>query len=267
MGDTGQIIILGGEDTKGKYYCNELTYLFIECIKELKLPDPKILLRVSNNIPRELMKAALRCIKTGIGSPLLANDDQIISKLISFGYDKKDAYNYITSACWEPFIVGKSLEHNNIKTLVYMTPFLDMISNENLEKIKDTNDILKKYKIYLESYVIKIVNELKNIEFEEDPLMSLFVEECSKKLLDVTKGGALYNNFGFTSVSLANVVDSILSIEKYVFNDKKYTLNEFNNIRLNNYKNEEDLLIQIKNESLRFGRDNEKILKSNKYNY
>ena len=45
LGDTGQIIILGGRDRDGKYRCNDLTYLFIEVSKELRLPDPKVLLR------------------------------------------------------------------------------------------------------------------------------------------------------------------------------------------------------------------------------
>ena len=70
LGDTGQIIILG-------YSCNELTYLFLEALRTLKLPDPKILLRVSNDTSDELMRAALLCMKSGVGSPILANDDVI----------------------------------------------------------------------------------------------------------------------------------------------------------------------------------------------
>ena len=34
---------------------------------------------------------------------------------------------------------------------------------------------------------------------------------------DISKGGAKYNNYGFTSVSLANTVNSILNINKFVF--------------------------------------------------
>ena len=76
------------------------------------MPDPKVLLRISKNTPRDLIKLSIDCIKTGVGCPLFANDDVIIPKLIKFGYEKNDAYNYVTSACWEPLIPNKSVEQN-----------------------------------------------------------------------------------------------------------------------------------------------------------
>ena len=80
MGDTGQVIILGGKyfDEYGEYYFyNDLTYMFIRAIKELQLPDPKILLRVSNETPSDLIELALETMNTGVGSPLLSNDEEI----------------------------------------------------------------------------------------------------------------------------------------------------------------------------------------------
>ena len=108
LGDTGQIIILGGKGPDGVYRANELTRLFIEVSEELKLPDPKVLLRVSEKMPDDLLKLALTCIGTGIGAPFLSNDDRVIPALIQYGYDEEDAFHYGTSACWEPLIVGKS---------------------------------------------------------------------------------------------------------------------------------------------------------------
>ena len=236
LGDTGQIIILGGTESNGKYFYNDLTYMFIEEIKKLQLPDPKILLRVSNKTPRDLIELSIDCIKTGIGCPLFANDDTIIPKLIEFGYEKKDSYNYVTSACWEPLIPNKSIEQNNIRSMVFMTPFTEMLNKEDLDKIKNTKELIKIYKIYLEKYIKNFVAELDSIEYEEDPIMSLFVPNCNIVNKDVTKGGAIYNNFGATTVSLANVVNSIINIDKFVFKDKKYTLGELNKYRKENFK-------------------------------
>ena len=86
-GDTGQIIILGGLVDEHHYYSNALTYLFIKALKKAKVPDPKILLRVSSLMPRQLLELAVETIKTGIGSPLLSNDDVIVPRLLEFGYD------------------------------------------------------------------------------------------------------------------------------------------------------------------------------------
>ena len=99
MGDTGQLIIIGGKETDGSYFCNRLTYCFIKAMKQSKLPDPKLLLRVSNNMPEDLLALALDCNATGIGCPLLSNDERVIPALEVFGYSLEDACNYVTSAC------------------------------------------------------------------------------------------------------------------------------------------------------------------------
>ena len=117
LGDTGQIIVLGGIDPNGDYFCNEYTHIFIEVMRDKPIPDPKILLRISSKMPDDLLELAIQCIATGVGCPLLSNDDVIIPALEEFGYTHADACNYVTSACWEPMAYGKSLEKNNIKSI------------------------------------------------------------------------------------------------------------------------------------------------------
>ena len=258
LGDTGQIIILGGTLDDNTYFTNDLTYYFIRCIKDLQIPDPKILLRVNKDVPNQLMELSLSCIKTGVGCPLLANDEVIINNLIKFGYDKKDAYNYVTSACWEPLILGDSLDQNNVDSIVYIKPFNKLLDEYDLDKIDNIEQLLSVYKTYLEEYLKDFL--IKNsFKWEEDPLISLFITSCNKRGIDISNGGAKYNNYGFTSVSLPNLVNSILNIETLVFKEHKYTLKELNNARLNNFK-DESILKDIKNVKERFGQDSDHII-------
>lgn len=258
LGDTGQIIILGGTLEDNTYFSNDLTYYFIRCIKDLQIPDPKILLRVNKDVPNHLMELSLSCIKTGVGCPLLANDEVIINNLIKFGYEKKDAYNYVTSACWEPLILGDSLDQNNVDSIVYIKPFNKLLDEYDLDKIDNIEKLLSVYKTYLEEYLKDFL--IKNsFKWEEDPLISLFITSCNKRGIDISNGGAKYNNYGFTSVSLPNLVNSILNIETLVFKEHKYTLKELNNARLNNFK-DESILKDIKNVKERFGQDNDHII-------
>ena len=258
LGDTGQIIILGGTLEDNTYFTNDLTYYFIRCIKDLQIPDPKILLRVNKDVPKDLMELSLSCIKTGVGCPLLANDEVIINNLIKFGYDKKDAYNYVTSACWEPLILGDSLDQNNVDSIVYIKPFNKLLDEYDLDKIDNIEKLLSVYKTYLEEYLKDFL--IKNsFKWEEDPLISLFITSCNKRGIDISNGGAKYNNYGFTSVSLPNLVNSILNIETLVFKEHKYTLKELNNARLNNFK-DESILKDIKNVKERFGQDSDHII-------
>ena len=259
-GDTGQIIILGGMKNNKEYYCNDLTYLFIEAMKEARVPDPKVLLRVSNNVPRDLMELSLECIKTGIGCPLFSNDEVVIPKLIKFGIDKEDAYNYVTSACWEPLIASKSLDQNNIDSIVFLHPLNQMLEEENLSKIKTFHIFLNKYYYYLEKYLIHLTNEINEIVWEKDSLLSLFIEKCDDSLKDVSEGGAIYNHYGLTGVSLGNTVNSIYNIKHFVYDLKKYNLNDLNSYRKDNFVGHEEVLNEMKNQPIRYGVENEEII-------
>lgn len=261
-GDTGQIIEIGGTNINGEYECNDLTYIFIEIIKKLQLPDPKLFLRVNSKTPRELIEKAIDCVQTGIGCPLFANDDIIIPKLIEFGYKKEDAYNYVTSACWEPFIAGKSFDQNNEQSIVFMKPFKTLLESENLEQINDLENLLVIYKKYLKDYIIEEnINLLNNKKYELDPLLSLFTKECIIKNKDITDGGAKYNHIGLTGVGISNLVNSILNIEELVFKSKEYSFTKFNEIRKQNYINNEELLNRLKELTPRYGTDSEEVIK------
>ena len=259
-GDTGQIIEIGGININGEYQCNELSYMFIDIIKELQLPDPKLLLRVSEKTPRELVEKALKCIQTGIGCPLLANDDVIIKKLIDFGYDKNDSYNYVTSACWEPFFAGKSLDQNNEEAIIFIKPLQELMDNEIVDEIKDFKELVSKYKIYLEKYLKELINNINKKKYERAPLLSLFYEDSIKKNKDISEGGANYNNTGFTGVGLANLINSLININQMVFINKDIKFCEVVKILKNNFENDEDLLKNLKIKNSKYGMDKEEVI-------
>ena len=268
MGDTGQVIILGGkyDDEYGEYYFyNDLTYMFIRAIKDLQLPDPKVLLRVSSETPRDLIELSLETINTGIGSPLFSNDEVVIDKMIEFGYDKEDANNYVVSACWEPSAVGKGFEQNNINFISYLKPLNEFFDNETeqfLENVNNFGELFNSYKYYLKKDADELVAFLDNIEWNSDPLLSLFIDNCNEKNMDISQGGAKYNHYGITTVGLANTVNSLYAIKKLVFEDKTYSLNELNKMRKNNFKKDkyQDAYNELKSIKPRFGMDDEEIL-------
>lgn len=256
-GDTGQIIVLGGLNEDNFYFHNDLTYLFINALKELNLPDPKIILRYSDKTPDDLMELAVETMATGIGSPLLSNDDVVIKNLINFGYEKEDAYNYVVSACWEPAPLGKGLELNNVTSIIFLKPLNALLDNEDLSKYSNFNEFFDEYKIYLKNYLNEILNQINNYVWEEDPIISLFIENNNNN--DVSKGSAIYNNYGLTSVSLSNTVNSLYNIKKLVFDDEKYSFEELNENRKANFQ-DELLLNELKSQK-KFGMDDSEIIR------
>ncbi len=59
------------------------------------------------------------------------------------------------------------------------------------------------------------------------PFLSVLMEGCVKNGMDVTAGGAIYNNSGVNLCGLANVADSLQAIRELVYEQKRYTLEDF----------------------------------------
>ena len=76
--------------------------------------------------------------------------------------------------------------------------------------------------------VESVIETLDDVVWNEDPLLSLFIDDYNDNQLDISKGGAKYNHYGITTVALENTVNSLYNIKKLVFDDKKYALTELN---------------------------------------
>ncbi len=260
LGDTGQIIILGGMTEEGKYTYNELTELFIKVSMELKLPDPKVLLRCSYKMPDELLGLALKCISTGIGAPFISNDDAVIPALISYGYDAADAYKYATAACWEPLIPDCSCDQCNVALFNFVAPFMEMVNSSEFNNVGSIYELLDIYGKYLSQYTEKVLKPFVALQFEEDPLLSLLSDTAMEKQQDITQGGAKYQNLGLTSVGMGTVVNSILNIRDIVFTERRYTLQELNTIRQQNFEKDEVLRLHLKKRMPCYGCDDIEVI-------
>ncbi len=257
LGDTGQNIIIGGVDEDGAYNCNKISYYLIEAIKKCNYSDPKLLLRISSKTPDSLIEAAVKCIATGVGSPLLSNDDVIIPTLIDFGYEIEDAYNYVTSACWEPLSYGNSLEQNNLSNINFANVFSNTIQSGDILNCESFEAVLRLYKKMLKNEIDSSLRKISSIIWEEDPLYSFFTDFCYQNHKDISKGGSKYNNYGILSVGMSNVVNSLLNVKKYVFEEKEITLKRLNIIWKKNQVND---LKKIDLNKSYFGHDDEAVI-------
>lgn len=260
LGDTGQIFVLGRSDQKGNYIYNDLTYLFIEAMKEVQQTEPKCLLRVNRHTPRRLLEISLESIATGIGAPLLANDDVVIPELINFGIDKQDACAYTTSACWEPLIGGRSSGNNNMTVLNYLKALDNLLKRERLDKIQSFEELKYIYYIYLKRNIRAIKKVLDSRWFQYDPLLSVFMDDCYENKKDVSWGGARYHHIGITSVAMGNLVNALLNIKEYVFDRKLYTLYDVKKCVIQNYEGNETLWKELKAKTSRYGTDDEEVI-------
>lgn len=247
-GDTGQVILLGGIVEDGSTVENEVTHIILEIFEENPVPDPKLILRINKHTSNSIWEKAIASILKGSGSPLIMNEDVIIPRMINFGYDATDVWNLGTSACWEPLIIGKSLDQNNC------IPNIPVLKALNNALQQDDNDTFEQFLKNVENQIFIIIESWDlSVKFDYSPLMSLFFEDCIKKSKDFTKGGARYNYHGLLIVGFPNLINSLLNIKQYVYEKGIVSIKECKECIADNFKGREDLLKLFRSNRQSFG--------------
>jgi len=255
MGDTGQVIILGGKCADGSYFSNDLTEMFLLACKERKQPDPKILLRVCGNTPLNVLALATDVISTGIGSPLISNDDMVIPAMLGYGYDECDAYEYTVSACWEPTVAGQSAEVNNCLRLNFLEPLVSVLG-KNCDSISNYEMFEAEYLRELSRTVDEMVDKANRINYECDICLMVFSKNTAdNQILSKPK----YMSYGFTGTAFPNVINSLINIRTFVFENHSFSLEDMKNILASDYQNREDVR-KLLLEAAKFGQNDDEVI-------
>lgn len=256
IGDTGQYILIGGVDDAGNTVQNDLTEIFLEVFTELKVPDPKLILRVNKDTSDNIWKKTIACILTGCGSPLIINEQKVMKGMVEFGYDEHDVWNFGTSACWEPLIIGKSFDQNN--------PLLNIPVIESLNRLIDAECDFKTFEELVLSFkeLLKkqVLSNIRDVSFDCSPLYSLFFDDCIEKRQDFSEGGAKYAYHGVQIVSFPNLINALLNIKTYVFEQKIFNLTECKKALKSNFKGYEDMRKVLQSNTLKFGSTNQTVV-------
>ena len=86
---TYQNICLGGQKADKTDAVNEMSWLCLEMLDEIHLPEPTVYIRVHENISEAFLKRAVKIVKQGVGMPAFVNDQTIIAALEKRGVTKE----------------------------------------------------------------------------------------------------------------------------------------------------------------------------------
>jgi len=140
-------INLGGLDVKGNPSVNELSYLVLDVIEEMRLVQPNPSIHVSKKTPDEFIKRSIDIIKTGFGQPAIFNADAVVQELLRQGKSIEDARLGGTSGCVESGSFGK--ESYTLTGYFSLPKVLEITLNNGIDpltgkqiglKIKDFQD-------------------------------------------------------------------------------------------------------------------------------
>lgn len=270
---SGQAITIGGVDRHGKDQTNELTYMMLELMDEIRLRQPNYHARIHDDAPRQYIEKIMSNLVKGVNSPALYNDEVIIRSMKRAGYSDNDAMEYATLGCVELLAAGKTFASTDA-ALVNLPICLEMALNEgrlsdggfrkgkhapSVESFRSIDDVKKAFNIQLLYLIDRLVKTLAPIEkanhdFHPTPLTSVLTQGCLESGKDVTAGGAIYNLSGVQGVGLTDVGDSLYAIDQLVFVKKKYSLVELVKALKADFKGFEKLRSELHNLP-KFGND------------
>ena len=255
QGDNGQSLMLGGCDREGRDVFNALSRLFLQAARELKVIDPKVNLRVTSKTPLSELELATELTKAGIGFPQYANDDIVIPALVKWGYSLEDARDYSVAACWEFLIPGKGMDIPNIDA-VSLPAVVDRVMRDS--KAATFEGFLGDVRKQLFREADRIAEKLKVVKMLPGPFVSILCDGRVEAARDVCLGNR-YNNFGIHGTGLAVAVDSLASIRKWVYDQKRLTLADFVKVLDRNFAGDDALLKDVRENTPKMGNGDETV--------
>lgn len=269
-------INIGGLKKDGSDGVNEVSYLLLEVLDEMRTLQPNTALLVSNKNPDRILIKALQVVAPGFGEPPFFNFDGVIVKMLRQGKTLEDARTAGVSGCVETGSFGKEAY---ILTGYFNLPkILEITLNNGIDpqtgkKLGIETGDPANFKSYEELWqaFIKQVKHFMDIKMKGNdiieeiyarqlpvPFLSLWIDDCVKKAKDYNSGGTRYNTQYVQLVGLGTVAFSLSSLKYHVFDEKTTNMEEFLEALRQNFEGKYEILRQrILNKTPRYGEDDD----------
>ncbi|MCR4718892.1 MAG: glycyl radical protein [Firmicutes bacterium] len=247
-----QNLCAGGQTRDGLDATNDLSYMCIQASMHTQLPAPSFSVRIWNGTPNEFLLKAVELTRTGVGLPAYYNDEIIIPSMMNRGITLEEARDYNIIGCVEPQICAKTdgwhdAAFFNMCRPIEMVFYNGMDAGEQasiktgeLSEFKTFEDFYNAYKKQMRYNIALLVNADNAIDVAHSercplPFQSSMVDDCIKRGKSIQEGGAVYNFTGPQGFGIANMTDGLYAVKKLVYEDKKYTLDDFKEAMINNF--------------------------------
>jgi pyruvate formate-lyase/glycerol dehydratase family glycyl radical enzyme len=265
----------GGVKADGSDAVNEVTYLILDVIEEMRLLQPSSSIQVSKKNPDRFVKRAGYIIRTGFGQPSVFNSDLIVQELIRMGKSVADARNGGSSGCVEVGAFGK--ENYNLTGYFNMPKVLELTLHNGLDprtgrqiglqtgdptQFEAFEELFEAYRRQLAHFVdIKVrgnnVIERLYAAYMPAPFLSLLIDDCIATGKDYHDGGARYDTTYIQGVGLGTMADALTAIRYHVFDQKTRTMAELLAALHDDFTGHERTRQMLLNKTPRYGNDDD----------
>ena len=202
------LINVGGLKADGSDAVNDLSFLLLDVIEEMRILQPSSMVQISRKGPDAFLWRALKIVKTGFGQPSIFNTDAIVKEMVRQGKSLEDARNGGASGCVETGAFGK--ENYTLTGYFNMPKVLEITLHDGLDprtgkrigvrtgapaKFRTFAELFAAFRTQLKHFVdIKIMGnniiERLYATYLPAPFLSILISDCIAKGKDYHAGGA-----------------------------------------------------------------------------
>ncbi|MGA2622859.1 MAG: trans-4-hydroxy-L-proline dehydratase [Bacteroidota bacterium] len=265
----------GGLRADGSDGVNELTYLVLDVIDEMRLVQPSSNIQLSRKNPDEFLKRACKIIRKGWGQPSVFNADVVVEELLRQGKSVEDARMGGTSGCVETGAFGKEsyiltgyfnlpkvLEitlHNGYDPRTKKKCGIETGDPATFRSFEELMDAFKRQLKYFIDIKVRGNNVIERMyaEYLPVPFLSILINDCIAKGKDYNDGGARYNTNYIQGVGIGTITDCLSSIQRHVFEDRKMSMTDMLKMLAADFEGFEKTRLLLLNKTPKYGNDDE----------
>lgn len=265
----------GGVRPDGADGVNDVSYLILDVMDELKLLQPSSNVQISRKSPHRFVKRACEISRMGWGQPAMYNTDAMIQEMLRAGKDIVDAREGGASGCVETGAFGKEAY---ILTGYFNLPkILELTLNNGYDKrtkkqlglptgyatdYRSFEELFEAYTSQLNHFVeIKLkgnhIIEKIYATHMPCPFLSIVISDCIKKGKDYNSGGARYNTSYIQGVGIGTLTDCLSSIKHNIFDHKRISMEEMMQALNDNFEGHQRILNIVLNKTPKYGNDDD----------
>ncbi len=270
------LINLGGVKPDGSDAVNDLTFILLDVIEEMRLLQPSSMVQVSKKSPDRLLRRVGRLLRTGFGQPSIFNTDALVQELIRQGKSLVDARRGGCSGCVEAGAFGR--EAYFLSGYFNLPKILELTLHDGFDPRRgiqlgphtgtpadwaDFEAFFTSFQRQLQHFVdIKIRgnNLIESLfaRYMPAPFLSLLIDDCIATGRDYHQGGARYNTTYIQGVGLGTLTDGLASIQHNIYQTKRCAWPEMLDALAADFAGHPDLLHDLLEATPKYGNDDDR---------
>lgn len=265
----------GGITEDGKDGVNDVSYLILDCMDEMKLLQPSSNVQISRKTPQKFLLRACEIARKGWGQPAFYNTEAILQELMNAGKSIEDARKGGTSGCVETGAFGTEAYilqgYFNIPKILELTlnNGFDKESGKQLglklgygtdftsyEQLWDAFSKQMKHFIDIKVQGSNVITQL-YAKYMPAPFLSIITDDCISRGMDYNAGGARYNTNYLQGVGIGTITDCLTAIKYNIFDKQKFTMDELMKALDADFVGYEHILNMVQNKTPKYGNDDD----------